>query len=231
MVEIEKIRAEFSKRLHEACSIAGVRERGRAVDIKSELKRRGVDTSTTAIGKWLNGDSIPEKDKLLPLSDWLGVRPEWLEYGRGLPLPSLGFEVSETASHYSLVEGMKAGAALGAVAGMAMAAASPRAGSNDIDQVEQLPMPLTLCVRHAKKALGQSKRKGAEEFAQSIVGVQRCPREAVELIDAILEALALEELDPEEIMALTTLVKKRRNEKVHGITSTRSEGMRDNELK
>lgn len=61
--------------------------------------------------------------------------------------------------------------------------------------------------------------------------MQRCPREAVELIDAILEALALEELDPEEIMALTTLVKKRRNEKVHGITSTRSEGMRDNELK
>ncbi|MDM9612465.1 S24 family peptidase [Pseudomonas guariconensis] len=83
MVEIEKIRAEFANRLRKSCDRANVRLRGRAVDIKKELEGRGISTSTTAIGKWLNGESLPEPDKLLPLADWLRVRPEWLEYGRG----------------------------------------------------------------------------------------------------------------------------------------------------
>lgn len=100
MVEIEKIRAEFANRLRQACDRANVRQRGRAVDIRNELLKRGKTTSTTAIGKWLNGESIPEPDKLLPLADWLKVRPEWLEYGRGETVAG-----SDAAKKPSLLEG------------------------------------------------------------------------------------------------------------------------------
>lgn len=80
MVAKEKIRKDFSKRLHLACDEAGVRVRGRAVDIQAELKRLGITATTTAIGKWLNAEAIPEADKLRPLASWLGVRAAWLEY-------------------------------------------------------------------------------------------------------------------------------------------------------
>lgn len=80
MVAKEKLRKDFSERLHFACDRAGVRARGRAVDIQAELKRRGITATTTAIGKWLNGESIPEPAKLRPLALWLGVRAAWLEY-------------------------------------------------------------------------------------------------------------------------------------------------------
>lgn len=80
MVANENIRKAFSERLHSACDKAGVRVRGRAVDIQAELKRRGIIATTTAIGKWLNGESVPNSEKLRPLALWLGVRAAWLEY-------------------------------------------------------------------------------------------------------------------------------------------------------
>lgn len=80
MVAKEKLRKDFAARLHSACDKAGVRVRGRAVDIQAELKRRGITATTTAIGKWLNGESVPEAHKLRPLALWLGVRAAWLEY-------------------------------------------------------------------------------------------------------------------------------------------------------
>lgn len=84
MVAKENIRREFSKRLHLACDEAGVRERGRAVDIQSHLKTKSMTATTTAIGKWLNAEAVPEADKLRQLANWLGVRAEWLEYGLGV---------------------------------------------------------------------------------------------------------------------------------------------------
>lgn len=81
MVAKEKLRAEFSKRLNQACDEAGVRQRGRAVDIEKYLAGKKIKASTTAIGKWLNGEAIPEPDKLRPLAAWLKVSPGWLEYG------------------------------------------------------------------------------------------------------------------------------------------------------
>lgn len=83
MVTKEELRLEFSKRLNEACDKAGVRSRGRAVDIQKQLKHQKISVTTTAIGKWLNGEAVPEQDKLLPLAAWLSVSPSWLEYGEG----------------------------------------------------------------------------------------------------------------------------------------------------
>ncbi|MEE4677692.1 S24 family peptidase [Pseudomonas alliivorans] len=94
MVDKNELRASFSERLHEALNDAGVRSRGRGVDIHNHLKSIGVLKSTQAVSKWLNGDAIAEADSIVALSSWLNVRREWLEYGVrpkeiGASLPTL----------------------------------------------------------------------------------------------------------------------------------------------
>ena len=81
MVDKNALRAAFSSRLHEALDDAGVRSRGRGVDIQRQLKNFGVDKTTQAVSKWLNGEAMPESDSMTALAYWLKVRREWLEYG------------------------------------------------------------------------------------------------------------------------------------------------------
>ena len=81
MVDKNAIRAAFSERLHEALNDAGVRSRGRGVDIHRQLKGFGVEKTTQAISKWLNGEAMAEADSIAALCSWLNVRREWLEYG------------------------------------------------------------------------------------------------------------------------------------------------------
>lgn len=81
MVDKNELRAAFSKRLHEALDDAGIRSRGRGVDIHKQLKHVGVDKTTQAISKWLNGEAMAEADSMTALCSWLKVRREWLEYG------------------------------------------------------------------------------------------------------------------------------------------------------
>ncbi len=81
MVDKNELRAAFKARLHEALDDAGVRTRGRGVDIQRHLAKAGAAKSTQAISKWLNGESTPEADSMTLLCSWLKVRREWLEYG------------------------------------------------------------------------------------------------------------------------------------------------------
>jgi len=81
MVDKNELRAAFSARLHEALNDAGVRARGRGVDIHNQLKKNGVHKTTQAVSKWLNGEAIAEADSMVALCEWLKVRREWLEYG------------------------------------------------------------------------------------------------------------------------------------------------------
>ncbi|RON26569.1 LexA family transcriptional regulator [Pseudomonas lini] len=81
MVDKNALRAAFSSRLHEALNDAGIRSRGRGVDIHRQLKKMGVDKTTQAISKWLNGEAIAESDSMMAICKWLNVRREWLEYG------------------------------------------------------------------------------------------------------------------------------------------------------
>ncbi|NVH61948.1 peptidase S24 [Pseudomonas simiae] len=81
MVDKNELRAAFAARLHEALDDAGIRTRGRGVDIHNYLVKVGAEKSTQAISKWLNGESIPEADSMVVLCSWLKVRREWLEYG------------------------------------------------------------------------------------------------------------------------------------------------------
>lgn len=81
MVDKNALRAAFSARLHEALDDAGVRRRGRGVDVHRKLMSLGVDKTTQAISKWLNGEAMAEADSVAALCSWLKVRREWLEYG------------------------------------------------------------------------------------------------------------------------------------------------------
>ena len=81
MVDKNELRAAFSSRLHEALDDAGIRSRGRGVDIQKQLKSVGVNKTTQAISKWLNAEAMAEADSMVALAAWLRVRREWLEYG------------------------------------------------------------------------------------------------------------------------------------------------------
>jgi SOS-response transcriptional repressor LexA len=81
MVDKNELRAAFTARLHEALDDAGVRNRGRGVDIHRHLKSMGVEKTTQAVSKWLNGEAMAEADSMVALCTWLKVRREWLEYG------------------------------------------------------------------------------------------------------------------------------------------------------
>lgn len=83
MVKRDKTKEAFSKRLNTACSYAGVTGRGIGSEVVKALKNRGIRVSTTAVWKWLNSAGMPDAEKVLALSEWLGVRAEWLEYGVG----------------------------------------------------------------------------------------------------------------------------------------------------
>ncbi|OPG69331.1 peptidase S24 [Pseudomonas ogarae] len=96
MVDKNTLRAAFSARLHEALDDAGVRTRGRGMDIHRQLKSKGVDKTPQAISKWLNGEAIAEADSMVALCLWLKVRREWLEYG--VPPKAEGSRITETSS-------------------------------------------------------------------------------------------------------------------------------------
>lgn len=104
MVDKAEIRASFSARLNQALTDAGVRTRGRGVDIQKQLKRVGVRVTTQAVSKWLNAEAIPESASMSALSSWLNVRREWLEYGvlPVAPLLTLGTTSIPTETHQGL---------------------------------------------------------------------------------------------------------------------------------
>ncbi|KEZ65359.1 peptidase S24 [Pseudomonas syringae pv. syringae FF5] len=81
MVDKNDLRAAFADRLRQALDDAGVRSRGRGVDVHNQLKNYGVHKTTQAVSKWLNGEAIAEADSMMALCAWLKVRREWLEYG------------------------------------------------------------------------------------------------------------------------------------------------------
>ncbi|MFW5392157.1 helix-turn-helix transcriptional regulator [Yersinia sp. 2544 StPb PI] len=83
MVKKEDLNKQFSERLHAACLDAGVAGRGLPKRIQAALKKQSVKISEPGIWKWLNAAAIPDSTNILALSRWLGVRSEWLEYGRG----------------------------------------------------------------------------------------------------------------------------------------------------
>ena len=75
----EELNQEFSARLAEALDDYGLEESARAPTLAGWT---GINKKNPeGVRKWLKGMSVPRKPKLLILSNKLGVRAEWLEYG------------------------------------------------------------------------------------------------------------------------------------------------------
>ncbi|WP_260282519.1 LexA family protein [Proteus terrae] len=76
MVQAEKVRNDFSRRLAQACKDAGLNEHGRGAEI---VKALGV--SSKAVSKWFNGESLPRQDKMNALAKFLKCDVIWLQHG------------------------------------------------------------------------------------------------------------------------------------------------------
>lgn len=85
MVKKESTRQAFTARLIAACDSAGIVGHGRNKQVAKALQQLGCQISTPGVWKWFNAQSIPDNANLLALSQLLGVRVEWLQYGMEKP--------------------------------------------------------------------------------------------------------------------------------------------------
>ncbi|MBW1213903.1 S24 family peptidase [Pantoea allii] len=81
MVKKESTRQAFTARLIAACESAGITGHGRNKQVACALQRQGCKISAPGVWKWFNAQSVPDNGNLLALSQLLGVRVEWLQYG------------------------------------------------------------------------------------------------------------------------------------------------------
>ncbi|KNC88276.1 regulatory protein [Trabulsiella odontotermitis] len=73
MVQEEKARQDFSKRLARACEKAGLQSHGRQAEIAKKLK-----LTPKAVSKWFNGEAIPRRGKLQDLAALIGTSAAYL---------------------------------------------------------------------------------------------------------------------------------------------------------
>jgi transcriptional regulator with XRE-family HTH domain len=87
--EIRTEQARFSDRLNQALAAANYRPAGASL-IAREFNLRFPDMAVTvhAVRKWIKGEAIPTQDKLVALSQWLGVKADWLRYDGDGDAPS-----------------------------------------------------------------------------------------------------------------------------------------------
>lgn len=78
MLNEEKIRNDFAKRLDLACKQQGLPEKGRGVKLAEVCQ-----VTPKAVSKWLNGETMPSTTNIYVLAKFLSVTPEWLTYGKG----------------------------------------------------------------------------------------------------------------------------------------------------
>lgn len=76
MVHSDKIRADFAHRLNQSMSMAGWPEHGKGARLAKVTK-----TTPKAASKWINGESIPRREKMVVIAKALAVDPIWLEHG------------------------------------------------------------------------------------------------------------------------------------------------------
>lgn len=77
-LKTEKVKNDFSKRLHMAMDNAQLPLRGRA-----RILSQTFGISDKGAGKWLKGEAIPETSKIPLIAHFLNVNAEWLLSGTG----------------------------------------------------------------------------------------------------------------------------------------------------
>lgn len=87
---------DFSDRLLLAVEKAGVKRHGAGMWLSSL-----THVTVKAANKWLNGESVPRREKVESIASHTGVRAEWLLFGNG-PMTNTynsEFSVSEPSAH------------------------------------------------------------------------------------------------------------------------------------
>lgn len=74
-------KTEFARRLRDAMTSAGYPLRPVVLEREFNTRYWGRSVTLQGVRRWLRGEAIPSQDKLLVLSDWLGVEPEVLRFG------------------------------------------------------------------------------------------------------------------------------------------------------
>jgi transcriptional regulator with XRE-family HTH domain len=82
---MEKAKAEFAQRLHDALARVGVPAKPAVIEREFNLRYWGHPITLHGVRRWLRGESVPTHDKLLCLAEWLGVEPQILRYGDEVP--------------------------------------------------------------------------------------------------------------------------------------------------
>ncbi|WP_308713756.1 S24 family peptidase [Pantoea sp. SOD02] len=109
MVKKESTRQAFTARLIAACESAGIVGHGRNKQVALALQERGCKISTPGVWKWFNGQSIPDDNNLLALSQLLDVRVEWLQFGMEKPAVLLTQRSLVNPQHLFRVESLDIG--------------------------------------------------------------------------------------------------------------------------
>lgn len=76
MLDDEKIRLNFAKRLELACKQKGLPDKGKGKQIADILK-----ITPKAVSKWFNAETMPSASNVYVVADFLEVTPEWLMFG------------------------------------------------------------------------------------------------------------------------------------------------------
>lgn len=99
MVQIEELRAAFAHRLKKALEHKGIPSWGAGARLA-----KMTEVTPKASSKWLNGEAMPGGAKMAALAKGLGVRIEWLEYGRGEMLEGASASMASATSNAELLE-------------------------------------------------------------------------------------------------------------------------------
>lgn len=82
---MEKAKAEFAQRLHEALAHIGMPAKPAMIEREFNQRYWGKPITLHGVRRWLRGESFPAHDKILCLAEWLGVEPSVLRYGDEVP--------------------------------------------------------------------------------------------------------------------------------------------------
>lgn len=82
---MENTKAAFAQRFHDALARMGVPAKPAVIEREFNQRFWGKPITLHGARRWLRGESIPTHDKLLCLAEWLGVEPQTLRYGEGVP--------------------------------------------------------------------------------------------------------------------------------------------------
>ena len=78
---MDTVKSQFATRLRAALEAAGYPARPAVLEREFNTRYFGKPMTLHGVRRWLRGETLPSREKLLVLGEWLGVPPEELCYG------------------------------------------------------------------------------------------------------------------------------------------------------